>query len=293
VPHGFYTQLVYEGIIAGKDAAGAFLRAYRKRSNYPQGGSIGTDMYDQIRGGQSFDFPTPAKFRESDATKMPLIAGTKLIPDFKYFQYVDKNWKILHDDIVKDVAIGKAVSIFIYATDEEWSKEYVDIIDPNYQLTADSDIRHCVCIIPKGDFTKNGKGWVSIQDSAKFGGRGLRYVSYDFLKKRTYFAAKVYKTSEIPVPPTPPVVIGLPLTPCKFGDKNDFVLALQKYLIKGGYLEAKYATSYYGSLTSRAVLWFQLKNHGSFTSNIPAILDGAGKQWGNESIGVVKKIGGY
>lgn len=287
VPHGFFTQLEYEGIAP---AGMSQLRAYRKRINYPQDGSIGVDIYDKIREGQSNDFPTPKKFREADATAMPYVKGEKIIPDFKYFQYAKNGaWDL--DAAVKDVAVGKAVAIFIFATDDEWSQEFVEIKDPNLQAVG-AEVRHCVCIIPKGDFTEKGKSWVSVHDSAKFGGRHLRYVSYDFLLKRTYFASKVVKATEIPLPPAPPSNVGLPLLNCEQGDRGDAVLALQKYLIDNEYLKAEYATGFYGAITSRAVLWFQLFHHEKFGVNIPQLLDWGGKYWGSQSIKVLKELEG-
>ncbi len=290
VPHGFITQLIYEGVITEEQAKGMFLRVYRKRFNYPGAGSNGVDMFNQIRSGQSTDFPTPEKFREAMANAMPYILGTKLIKDFNFFLYQDKKtYKWLVDDIPADIAAGKAVSIFFWATDEEWSKEYVEVIDANYPLNADSEVRHCVCLVPKGDFTKDGKRWLTVQDSAKFGKRGMRYVEFDlFLKSRLYFAAKVYAAGDIPVPP--PVVAVDPILPCEQGDRGDAVLALQNFLIKESKLGSEFATGYYGAITAKAVLWWQLEHWNDFTSNIPTLLDWGGKYWGNQSIEVFKKL---
>lgn len=290
VPHGIWTQLMYEGIV-DEDFNPSQLRTYRKRYNYPGAGSIGTDIYDKIKEGQSNDFPTPAKFREADATAMPYVKGEKLIKDFTYYQYLDKKtYKLLLDQVPADVAQGKAVAIFIYATDEEWSKEYVEVIEPDYKLDVNSEVRHCVCIIPKGDFTRKGKRWLAVQDSAKFGGRGLRYIEYDqFFLNRCYFAAKVYAGADVPPVVVPPIV-GKPLVPCEIGDKGDQVLFLQKFLIEQGKLEAQYATGYYGALTAKAVLWWQLENWSSFTSNIPQLLEWGGAYWGSQSIEAYKLL---
>ena len=287
VPHGFWTQLEYEGLLP-TGFKPSQLRSYRKRINYAGAGSIGTDMYDQIRGGQSGDFPTPAGFTESQATAMPYIPGDKIIKDFKYFQYIDKKtgaW--LRENVPADVAIGKAVAIFIYATEEEWSKEYVEIKTPNLKI-ENASVRHCICIVPKGDFTENGKRWLAVQDSAKFGGRGFRYIEYDnFFMQRSYFMAKVYATGDLPQPEPVPV-IGKPVDACEFGDKNDAVRALQKFLIDEGKLDAKYLTGYYGSLTAKAVLWWQLEHWEKFSVNVPQLLDWAGKYWGSQSIAIIK-----
>lgn len=280
VPHAFYTQLEYEGIIP-PNLSPSQLRAYRKRIGYPTPGSIGVDIYDKIKDGQSFDFPTPEKFTEEQATAMPYIKGDKII-DFKYFQYLQFG-KVLTEDIVKDVALGKAVTIFIYATDSEYSREYVEVKDPNLDI-RNAYVRHAVCLVPKGDFTENGKQWLAVHDSARFGGRHLRYISYDFLKARAYFGAKVY-ADDIPVPITPE--IGLPLLYCEQGDSGDKVSMLQAYLVKDGVLSKEYVTGYYGALTAKAVLWWQLKRHEKFESDIPTLLKWGGRYWGNQSINLL------
>jgi hypothetical protein len=289
VPHGFITQLVYEGVVTEEQAKGMFLRAYRKRFNYPSAGSNGVDMFSQIKSGQSTDFPTPEKFREAMATAMPYVLGEKLIKDFSYFLYQDKKtYKWLIDDIPADIAAGKAVSIFIYATEEEWEKEYVEVIEENYPLNGDSEVRHCVCLVPKGDFTKDGKRWLTVQDSAKFGKRGMRYVEFDsFLKSRLYFAAKVYATGNVPTPP--PHTVDKPVNPCLLGDQSDHVRNLQAFLVKEGKLEAQYVTGYYGALTAKAVLWWQLEHWNSFTSTIPQLLEWSGQYWGQQSINIINK----
>lgn len=277
VPHGFLTQLEYEGIVPpGRISR---LRAYRKRVNYPGPGCIGPDMYDKIRAGQSDDFYTPADFTEPLANAMPLIVGTKLIKDFNYFQFTD------YTKVAAAVASGKAVAVFIYATRKEWSREYVDIIDPSLR-PIDAEVSHCVVLIPNGDFTANGRPYFSVQDSAPFGGRHLRYMPLDFFLKRAFFAAQVFPKGELPPAPPPPSFTK-PTTPCKFGDKSSEVGSLQKYLIDKGYLEPQYLTGYYGRVTAKAVLWFQLENWNKFTSKIPKLLEWNGEFWGKQSIDII------
>lgn len=284
VPHAFYTMLEYEGIIT-KEMTPSQLRAYRKRKNYPSEGSHGVDMMNQIRNGQSFDFPTPEMFREYQATAMPYVAGDKVI-DFKYFQYRDENWNIKTEDVIKDIASGKAVSVFIYATKKEWSREYVTIRDEKLDAQS-AEVRHAITIIPLGDFTEDGDLWLAVHDSSRFGGRHLRYMSYDFFMKRVFFAATVIKTNDMPIPPAPPKIIGKPTEACRKGDRSDAVLALQKFLIDDGVLKPEHGTGYYGTLTSKAVLWWQLKNHDKFTSNIPQLLEWNGEYWGSQSINAI------
>lgn len=287
VPHGFYTMLEYEGIVpAGFNQSQ--LRAYRKRSNYPNPGSAGVDMLDKIRAGQSNDFATPAGFTEAQASAMQLIAGAKVIKDFNYFQYLDSKGNLLLDFVPADVAAGKAVAIFIYATDAEWSREYVEIQNPNLS-PADAYVRHCICIMPKGDFTENGKQYLAVHDSAQFGGRHLRYVPLDFFLKRCYFAVKAYPKGELPDPAPAPTPIGKPTTPCELGDRGDHVRALQQFMADTNHLDQKNVTGYYGALTAKAVLWWQLENWDRFigVGGVPQLLAWSGKYWGKASIAII------
>lgn len=287
VPHGLATMLEYEGIISHEGISQ--LIAYRKRINYPSPGCIGVDMLDIIRAYQNpnKDYPTPPGFTEAQATAMRLITGTKFIKDFKYFQHLDSKGAQDFTLVPADVAEGKAVAIFIFATEAEWSKEYVEIIDPNLKI-QDAYVRHCISIIPNGDFMEDGRRWLSVQDSAAFGGLHLRHIEYDsFFLKRTYFSVKAYPVDALPVPPNPQPSMN-PTTPCQFNDKSDAVKNLQAFLVKEGKLEAQYVTSLYGPITAKAVEWWQLEHWEKFTGGVPTLLDNAGKFWGKESIAIVQ-----
>ena len=282
VPHGFLTQLEYEGIITPENAI-AQLRAYRKRSNYPHPGSGAIDMYAKIKAGQSplAEAPVIPGMSEAQANALPLVEGDLLIDDFKYYQYIDANGVPVYDKVPSDVALGKAVSIFIYATVEEWSQEFVEIKTPDLNI-LNSYVRHCVCIVPEGDFTENGKKWLTVHDSSAFGGRHMRHISLDFLMKRCYYAAKVIRASEqLPAPVVPEVQ---PTKPCGYGERNDAVKAVQKHLADNGFLEERHVTGYYGNLTASAVLWWQLYNHLDFDATIPQLLKWGGRYWGSQSI---------
>lgn len=278
VPHGFLTQLEYEGI-APANLNISRLRAYRKRVNYPGAGSIAADMYDQIRSGQSNDFGTPVSCTEAIANAMSLVKGSKIFKDFNYYTFTD------YKKVAAAVASGKAVSVFIYATTKEWSREYVEILSPNLQI-GQAEVSHCVTLIPNGDFTEDGREYFSVQDSAPFGARHLRYMPHDFFLKRAFYAGQVFPKGELP--PAPPLpALQLPTLPCALGDRGAAVSSLQKYLIDKGFLEAQYLTGLYGPLTAKAVLWFQLFNHTKFTSNIPKLLEWNGENWGKQSIDLI------
>jgi len=282
VPHALLTMLEYDGILTNPISQ---LRAYRKRINYPSEGSNGVDMMDKIIAGQSNDLPTPKNATEKFANALPLIDGLNLLPNFKYYQHLDGNRKIKKGEIINDVASGKAITIFIYATLSEWSREYVTIrtegLDP-YKAR----VRHAVVLVPKGDFTdKNGVEWLAVHDSSEFGRIHLRYISKEFLMKRVFFSIKAVKDNDLEIPK---ITTKSKIKECQQGDRSNNVQALQKFLIEDGVLEPQYATGYYGALTSKAVLWWQLKNHEKFTANIPQLLEWKGQYFGGESVKNIK-----
>jgi hypothetical protein len=97
----------------------------------------------------------------------------------------------------------------------------------------------------------------------------------------------VFAKGEVPTPPAPPM-LGNPTVPCKLNDKGQDVLNLQSFLIKGKFLEPQYLTGFYGNLTAKAVLWWQLYNHKKFTPPIPDLLALKGESWGPQSIAALK-----
>ena len=281
--HAFLTALEYLGIITKAEVKSQLL-AYRKRSNFPNEGSIAYNAWDVIRAGVSpyKDGPTLEKMTESAANAMKIVAGLPVLKDlFNHFEITD------YTRIGGYVASGKPVPVFIYATKDEWSREYVEIQNPNLSINQ-AAVRHAVCLIPKGDFTKNGIQYFSVQDSAKFGNRHLRYVPNEFILKRCYYAGRLER-KDAPVIVEPPVVDRVPDVPCQLNEKSEPVLALQRFLFDQGKLNAEYITGFYGPLTARAVLWYQLSKWQQFTSPIPELLDLKGEVWGPQSIATISK----
>jgi len=284
VPHAFYTQLEYEKLVKPAPKGMSQLLTYRKRANFPNPGTAAVDAYNRIREGQSENNSAPVKknHREAEANSLPYLKGSPLISDFEYFTINN------YASVPSEVSRGKAITIFIYATEAEWSQEYVKIQTPNLSIN-DAYVRHAVCLVPQGDFKENATLWLTVHDSAAFGGRFLRYMDMDFFMKRGYFAAKVYGKNQGPTPPPP--VTALPLVACEFKEQNRNVLNLQGYLIQKGLLESQYQTGYYGNLTAKALLEWQLLNYKQFNYVRPVreILSMDGKFFGPQSINVVTK----
>lgn len=279
--HAFLTCLEYFGLITAKQVKSQLL-AYRKRVNYPGEGSVAYDAWNILRAGVSpyKDGQMLDKMTEAAANAMKIVAGEPVLKDlFNYFEITD------YTRVASYVASGKPVPVFIYATREEWSQEYVRIIDPKLTI-GKAYVRHSVCLIPQGDFTENGVEYFSIHDSAWFGNRTLRHVSNDFILKRAYYAGRLEK-KETPTPVPPVVVDAKPTVACKLNDKSVNVRNLQAFLNNQSKLEAQYVTGFYGALTAKAVLWYQLENWQKFKGGVPELLSLNGENWGPQSIATI------
>lgn len=273
VLHMIYTQLEYEGIVNPIPNGMSQLRAYRKRANYPNPGTAAVDGYTKVRNGQSKNSgaPTVPNMTEAMATAMLYVEGSKLIPEFNYYEITNRALA------PQAVAVGKAVGIFIYATEAEWSKEYVTIIDPNLNI-LDAYVRHAVTLMPEGDFTENGKQYLAVHDSAAFGNRHLRYIPLDFFLKRSYYASQVFKKGEAPVPPVFSYHFSKQL---RYNAKNNDAKELKAMQQALQFLKADDGKSYmtpgifgpFGPQTKKALGRFQL-DHGVIDP------DGAGTNFG-------------
>jgi hypothetical protein len=262
------------------------LSLYRKRFNFPLEGSNATDLITKshsthhAQGGLSKDIQYPRTFDEAFANSLPFVIGSNISKNFNYFTIRDWN------ELEKTVNSGVAVTMAFYSTVNEWSREWVeerDTVTPN-----NAKVRHQITLIPHGAFTQNGKLWFSIDDSSKFGNRFLRYATLDFLRNRVIVQPQFAL-------PKQDVVIDMPkvkktLSACKMGDKGQAVTNLQGFLADNGFLEKKYITSFYGQITSNAILHFQLYYHKDFKDSIPELLKLKGEFFGSQSIAVAKKI---
>lgn len=285
--HSFLTMLEYNKVLAVDVSRFAL---YRKRFNYPGAGSNIIDLILKSHpkfgalGGLTkfFDISHPSTLTEAWANSVPFLLGSTLTDDFEYYTAKD------YADLERTVNSGLAVSFGFYSTNAEWRREYVEertvITNP-----FSAQVRHQATLIPGGAFRENGKLWFSVHDSAGFGGRFIRYVTLEFLKNRKINNPIFAIPTNTPTP-EPPLIDAKPLVAVSLESRGPDVLNLQSYLAKRGFLEAKHVTGYYGPLTSKGVLWFQLHHYAKMKSTIPELLDLKGHWWGPQSIEAVKKI---
>lgn len=171
------------------------------------------------------------------------------------------------------------VLIAFYSTKEEWAEEMTpwDVV-----TLYTSPVRHYVIVLPNSYHIKDGTEWVSVIDSTPNKGFSLRHISKEFLMKRMYLGGGFY----YPVSKKKKKVTALPTKLCTFGERNLNVLALQVFLLEEGYMVEKHRTGYYGPITSKAVLEWQITNIKDY--EIPKLIELEGKWWGPLSVKAAK-----
>lgn len=156
--------------------------------------------------------------------------------------------------------LGVAVSILIFAQEDEWSMESPQILYPN--LTIDQAVvNHCITVLPNVSYKdSSGKRYVIIQDSAFFGGKVYRFISEDFIAARCVGADIITTLGMSSIITLPKYTFSNDLA---FGSTGKDVQMLQTCLqslgffptiVNGGLLTP---TQFYGGLTKQAVATFQ------------------------------------
>ena len=152
---------------------------------------------------------------------------------------------------------GKAVMTWFFFTAEEWGREIPVIIDPN--LTIQSGLRHSVAAVDC--FLVNGKEYLLIEDSAHFAGFTYHLISREFFNARNWFTRypMSFKFQEqTQITPKPQYTFTVPMV---FGETSDDIKALQNILKYEGLFPLNTSsTGYYGAITAKAVLQWQVKN---------------------------------
>lgn len=230
---------------------------YRQRSNFPTQGmwlqeglqilkNQGSCLYDTL--------PTPAT--EGEANQITITPGQQteaLI--FENKEYYKLSVPNSIDTIASIASQGHGVPIVFYSTPREWAQLYPNIND---NITRDqAPVRHCVCILPNSGFIENGKKYVTIQDSAWFGGLKLRHLSEDFVSARVYDAGYLNNIVLVAGQGTKPIYKFS--NPIQYGDVSYDVFILQKCLVYEGLLPEDCTSGHFYGRTLAAVNAFQVK----------------------------------
>lgn len=260
IPH---SGTLASGILL-KSISGFFVRLskiflYRLRSNFPDIGMYLQNMADlMISKGVPLLSSAPTPSTEELCNTFSLTA--EMITEAstnKVDSYINVKYANQIDTLAEIASKGTPISILIYATRAEWSQVYPQIY--NKFLTVDNaEVQHCITILPNSGFIENGLKYVTIQDSAFFGGFHLRNLSETFIKSRLYGAlyfAKLEYQAGLGVRPKHHFDTTKPLT---LGMNSIEVIALQKCLqFEGLFPQAQECTGYFGGLTRAGVKKFQ------------------------------------
>lgn len=230
---------------------------YRLRNNYPSEGYYlqgGCDIYRHNGAPLYTTLPTPIN---------EALANSIVITDqerneaqiYKGGEYYTVRDYTNIDTIAGIAQQGHGVPILIYATQDEWGRDYPEIqnanMNPNY-----APIRHCVCVLPNSGFMLGGKKYVTIQDSAWFGGKQLRYLSEDFVKARCYGAVYWDTVQILSSGPRPKYNFVAVL---KYGSTGKDVTAMQQLFVAEGLLPTDCVTGNFYGRTLAALHAFQNK----------------------------------
>lgn len=238
---------------------------YQRRANRPAAGMAGVDAFKIAQQGTTLEQLVPSQMMTDEQMDSMTIAQFKqdVGTVFKIPNYIQVPVKDI-DTIASIIqTTKKGVMVWFYFQINEWGN-VPQILNPNLDLQAPSTLRHSVAAV---DFTlyQNKKALI-IEDSwgPGAGMGGQRIITEDFFKVRNWFAAYpiafVFDGGNLK--PTHTFNVNL-----AFGQTSDEVRALQDCLKWEGLFPSNISSSgFYGSITAKAVLDFQIKYGISPTS---------------------------
>lgn len=237
---------------------------YQQRKNKPQSGMWATDARDIARkGGATLEILTKSQGMGDRAMDNTVIEPYKkeVGAVFAVPNYV--SLPIGDIDTVASViqTTGKAVMVWFYFARDEWT-DTPKILHLDQPMSGGTTVRHSIAAV---DFTLiNGVKYLVIEDSwgTNAGIGGQRLISEDFFKARNFYSGYLvnfrYEDSVQPQKPKHRFLTLLKYSPT-FTVVEE-VKALQDILKYEGLFPLNIAsTGYYGSITAKAVLAFQLK----------------------------------
>lgn len=231
---------------------------YRLRANYAKAGSAPQDIFNLLKkyGAPLYDtLPTPQV--ESQANAVTLT--TDMYSEAEIFKGLSPYYSLGKPNdiaaIAKIAQEGHAVPITVFATEEEYARQYPAILIPNLTYSQ-AEVQHEICVLPYSGFMKDGIKYVAIQDSAWFGGWKVRYLSEAFIKARCYGACYWVSVNVLGSGPRPKWLFTKSLT---IGSKGTDVLMLQRLLISEGFLPNDLGSGYFGGHTRAGVKAFQMR----------------------------------
>lgn len=257
------------GVMYAEKNAGDYVHfsathVYQRRMNRPRPGMIGIDAMNIARDSITLEELVPSQRmtdEQMDGVEIPDYKD-RVGEIFKFGNYVT----VAPRDIDTIASIiqrtGKAVMVWFYFRSSEWKRAMPEVKYPDLDLYASTTARHSVTAV---DFTllPNGKKALIIEDSwgTDTGIEGQRIIDEDFFKARNYFACYALNFDfENPYDGKPGGHFEKTLEWSPTVTYDEDVVDLQNILKYEGMFPANVQSSgYYGSITAKAVLEWQLK----------------------------------
>lgn len=252
---------------------------YQRRSNKPNAGMFAVDAFKILTQGVTLEeLARSQSLTDAQMDGMEIAPYKRRVGEvFKIGNYVGLPVRDIETIASTIQTTGKGVMVWFYFRYDEWTNEPT-ILDQNLSIIGSDTVRHSVTAV---DYTIwNGKKALIIEDSwgRQFGWDGQRVITEDFFNARNYYAGYALDF-DFTANPDEPVKYKF-TQPLQFSTKVEYleeVKPLQNFLKQQGTFPQNIAsTGYYGSVTAKAVLDWQVANWEKFYA-----LD---KQWTKEGL---------
>lgn len=244
------------------------LHIYKRRSNKPNGGMIGTDAFDIARKGVTLEELVPSENMtdaEMDAVEIPeykeKVGEVFKIGNYTSFQTVG-DIELIASTIQRT---GKGVMVWFFFNTNEWTD--VPEVKDRTLTKENAPARHSVVAVDTTMY--KGKKALIIEDSwgTSYGKAGQRVITEDFFRARNFFCAYpinfVFESADEEQGSFRPkyrFTRDLYFSPIPTPSDPD-VIMLQKILQYEGLFPKNIdATGYYGAITAKSVLAWQMKH---------------------------------
>jgi hypothetical protein len=250
---------------------------YERRNNRPSAGMLGVDGFEIVRKeGATLEELYPTKQYNNDNESLNIKTHYAEVGKiFTAGGYL--SLPIMDIESVASVIqrTKKAVMVWYWGTYDEWVRD-VPIRSANTDL-YNAPVRHSVTAVDY--FTYKGKKALLIEDSwgLNHGMAGRRIVTEDFHNNRNFYAGYLMNFK---FGTTPEAKFKITKT-LSFGDRNEDVRELQEMLKHEGLFPLQITTDYYGAITARAVLDWQLKHEVAPVHELNAL---GGRMFGPASL---------
>jgi len=263
---------------------------YQQRSNKPQSGMIGVEAFEIWRkNGITLEQLVPSENMNDQEMDSKVIEA--------YKREVGRVFKIsghvgIDNGAFETVAsviqqTGKAIMVWFYFSgNDEFGLKIPVVKNPNLSLYGSTTLRHSVPVVDF--FLFAGKKYLLIEDSAHFGGITRRLISEEFFVARNWFSR--YAMNFTFAPETEPTLKPKYtfLTTLEFGQTSPAIKALQDILKYEGFFATNIAsTGYYGAITAKAVLAWQISHNIAPLSELNPLM---GRRCGPKTINALNLI---